>query len=235
MMQERRVAKESRGDIILAFALALLLVCMVMASLYESLFHPFVIMFTVVFSSIGIIMLAGVVVNHGIILVDYTNQLRDGGSSVREALLAGRFAAPTSAGVLFAMLAAAGLSATWLFAKACILAIFDDLDTVLLMIPLQMLIVGLAWQLGVVVVLMGALLWIAWSYLHRCPLPVTWPWVLTYAAGITALSELLATASYRLDDTVLVHVEVLLPAFVLGCILARPPRQRPPPRRRCGG
>jgi hypothetical protein len=32
-----------------------------------------------------------------------------------EALLAGRFAAPTSAGVLFAMLAAAGLSATWLF------------------------------------------------------------------------------------------------------------------------
>src|ERR671923_241379 len=63
-----------------------------------------------------------------------------------EALLAGRFAAPTSAGVLFAMLAAAGLSATWLFAKARILAIFDDLDTVVLMIPLQMLIVGLAWQ-----------------------------------------------------------------------------------------
>jgi hypothetical protein len=53
-----------------------------------------------------------------------------------EALLAGRFAAPTSAGVLFAMLAAAGMSATWLFAKARILAIFDDLDTVLLMIPL---------------------------------------------------------------------------------------------------
>ena len=92
-----------------------------------------------------------------------------------EVLLAGRFAAPTSAGVLFAMLAAAGLSATWVFAKARILAIFDDLDTVLLMIPLQMLIVGLAWQLGVVVVLMGALLWLAWRYLHRCPLPVTWP------------------------------------------------------------
>jgi Kef-type K+ transport system membrane component KefB len=96
-----------------------------------------------------------------------------------EALLAGRFAAPTSAGVLFAMLAAAGLSATWLFAKARVLAIFDDLDTVLLMIPLQMLIVGLAWQLGVVVILMGALLWVAWRYLHRCPLPVTWPCVLT--------------------------------------------------------
>jgi Kef-type K+ transport system membrane component KefB len=51
-----------------------------------------------------------------------------------ETLLAGRFAAPTSAGVLFSMLAAAGLSATWLFRKSRILAIFDDLDTVLLMI-----------------------------------------------------------------------------------------------------
>jgi Kef-type K+ transport system membrane component KefB len=144
-----------------------------------------------------------------------------------EALLAGRFAAPTSAGVLFAMLAAAGLSATWLFAKARVLAIFDDLDTVLLMIPLQMLIVGLAWQLGVVVGLMGALLWVAWRYLHRCPLPVTWPWVLTYAAGMTALGELLYTTSYWLDDTVPVHIEVLLPAFVVGCILARPPGSDP--------
>jgi Kef-type K+ transport system membrane component KefB len=139
-----------------------------------------------------------------------------------EALLAGRFAAPTSAGVLFAMLAAAGLSATWLFAKARVLAIFDDLDTVLLMIPLQMLIVGLAWQLGVVVVLMGALLWVAWRYLHRCPLPITWLWVLTYAAGITALGELVSTAGHWLDATVPVHIEVLLPAFVVGCVLARP-------------
>jgi Kef-type K+ transport system membrane component KefB len=144
-----------------------------------------------------------------------------------EALLAGRFAAPTSAGILFAMLAAAGLSATWLFAKARVLAIFDDLDTVLLMIPLQMLIVGLAWQLGVVVILMGALLWIAWRALHRCPLPVTWPWVLTYAAGITALSELLYTTSHWLDDTVPMHIEILLPAFVVGCILARPPGSDP--------
>jgi Kef-type K+ transport system membrane component KefB len=139
-----------------------------------------------------------------------------------EALLAGRFAAPTSAGVLFAMLAAAGLSATWLFGKARILAIFDDLDTVLLMIPLQMLIVGLAWPLGVVVMLMGVLLWVGWRYLHGCPLPVTWPWVLSYAVGITALSELLYTGSYLLDDTVPVHIEVLLPAFVVGCVLARP-------------
>ena len=47
-----------------------------------------------------------------------------------EALLVGRFAAPTSAGVLFSMLAASGLVGTWVYKKTRILAIFDDLDTV---------------------------------------------------------------------------------------------------------
>merc|ERR1712178_278591 len=47
----------------------------------------------------------------------------------KRALLAGRFAAPTSAGLLFTMLEAAGMKETWLFKKARILAIFDDLDT----------------------------------------------------------------------------------------------------------
>jgi Kef-type K+ transport system membrane component KefB len=144
-----------------------------------------------------------------------------------EVLLASRFAAPTSAGVLFAMLAAAGLGATWLFGKARVLAIFDDLDTVLLMIPLQMLMVGLAWQLGMVAVVMGAVLWVAWRYLHRCPLPVTWPWVMGYAGGITLLSEGIYVASRWMDATVPVHLEVLLPAFALGCILARPPGSDP--------
>jgi Kef-type K+ transport system membrane component KefB len=43
----------------------------------------------------------------------------------KEALLTARFAAPTSAGILFSMLAAAGLATTWLFRKARVLAIFD--------------------------------------------------------------------------------------------------------------
>ena len=60
----------------------------------------------------------------------------------KESLLASRFAAPTSAGILFSMLVAAGLAATWMYQKIKILAIFDDLDTVLLMIPLKMLLVG---------------------------------------------------------------------------------------------
>jgi Kef-type K+ transport system membrane component KefB len=139
----------------------------------------------------------------------------------KETLLAGRFAAPTSAGVLFSMLAAAGLGATWLFKKARILAIFDDLDTVLLMVPLKMLMVGLAWQLGLVVVLMALLLGVAYVFLHRVRMPVGWAWVLAYSGVIVTVSELLYAGSKLVDPSVPIHIEVLLPAFVLGC-LARP-------------
>ncbi len=139
----------------------------------------------------------------------------------KETLLAGRFAAPTSAGVLFSMLAAAGLGATWLFRKARILAIFDDLDTVLLMIPLKMLMVGLAWQLGISVVLMVALLVAAYVWLHRVTMPITWPWVLFYASAIVAGSELLYSWGKIIDPSVPIHIEILLPAFVIGC-MARP-------------
>jgi Kef-type K+ transport system membrane component KefB len=140
----------------------------------------------------------------------------------QETLLAGRFAAPTSAGVLFSMLAAAGLGATWLYRKARVLAIFDDLDTVLLMIPLKMLMIGLAWQLGLIVVVMAAMIGVAYLLLHRVRIPVTWPWVLGYSAGITAVSELVYTGSKLIDDSVPIHIEVLLPAFALGCIMAYP-------------
>ena len=136
----------------------------------------------------------------------------------KETLLAGRFAAPTSAGVLFSMLAAAGLGTTWLFRKARILAIFDDLDTVLLMIPLKMLMVGIAWQLGLLVVVMTVLLAAAYRWLHLRPMPVTWGWVLFYAAAIVSVSELLHVWSTVFDPSVPIHVEVLLPAFVLGCM-----------------
>lgn len=145
----------------------------------------------------------------------------------KESLLAGRFAAPTSAGVLFAMLAAAGLAATWTFQKARVLAIFDDIDTILLMIPLQMLLVGAAWQLGVVVVVMVALLWAAWRWMHRLHVPHSWPWVLAYAAGLAALTEGVYWGSKLADSSVPIHLEVLLPAFVLGCLMKRPPFEMP--------
>merc|ERR1719392_418522 len=63
----------------------------------------------------------------------------------KEALIAARFAAPTSAGILFTMLEAAGMRETWIFQKARILAIFDDLDTLLLMVPLKAIYVGPKW------------------------------------------------------------------------------------------
>lgn len=145
----------------------------------------------------------------------------------KETLLAGRFAAPTSAGVLFSMLAAAGLSATWLFRKARVLAIFDDLDTVLLMVPLKMMMVGLAWQLGIIVGVMAVMLVIAFIFLHRVRIPVSWPWVLSYSAAIAFISEFIYQGSKVIDETVPIHIEVLLPAFVLGTIIAYPPGSNP--------
>lgn len=101
--------KTFRG-LLLAFALALLLVYVVMASQFQSLLDPFIIMFTVplgvvgvlwalfltnttlsVTSFQGIIVMVGVVVSNGILLIDYTNRLRAKGLPLHEAVvLAGR-------------------------------------------------------------------------------------------------------------------------------------------------
>ena len=140
----------------------------------------------------------------------------------KEALLQGRFAAPTSAGVLFSMLAAAGLGATWMFRKARVLAIFDDLDTILLMVPLTMLLVGFRWQLAGVIALIVLLLWAGWKYLHRWHIPYSWSWVLGYSVLLTLASELIYLATGYADPKAAVHFEVLLPAFILGCMLAKP-------------
>ncbi len=139
----------------------------------------------------------------------------------KESLLASRFAAPTSAGILFSMLAAAGLAATWMYKKIRILAIFDDLDTVLLMVPLKMLLVGWKWQLGVAMAPMFILLWGAWRYLHKIRIPITWPWVMIYTVIITLTTEVIYYWSRLIDEVVPIHIEVLLPAFVLGCMVVR--------------
>jgi len=149
-------------------------------------------------------------------------------ASWKETLLAGRFAAPTSAGVLFSMLTAAGLGSTWLFRKARILAIFDDLDTVLLMIPLKMLMVGLAWQLGVMILVMGSMLTIGYVLLHKIRIPISWPWVFLYSAVITMISEVVYKGSILIDESVPFHIEVLLPAFILGCVIAYPAHEGSP-------
>jgi len=91
-----------------ALALAVLLVYMVMASQFENFLHPFVIMFTiplaiigVIFgllisgkpvslpALIGVIILAGIAVNNGIVMIDYINQLIRKGLDKREAIIRG--------------------------------------------------------------------------------------------------------------------------------------------------
>ncbi len=130
----------------------------------------------------------------------------------KESLVIGRFAAPTSAGVLFAMLAAAGLGATWMFNKARVLAIFDDLDTVLLMIPLSIVVVGWNPALGVAMVLMFAMLGLAYKYLHLWNIPAAAKYIMAYSVVIAIACEAFHMATGA-------HFEVLLPAFVLGCML----------------
>ncbi|HLW59258.1 MAG TPA: efflux RND transporter permease subunit [bacterium] len=98
------------GSLGLAMALALMLVYMIMASQFQSLVDPFVIMFTVpmgiigviwmlllthttlsIMSFMGVITMVGIVVSNGILLVDYANKLQDRGLALREAVLkAGR-------------------------------------------------------------------------------------------------------------------------------------------------
>jgi Kef-type K+ transport system membrane component KefB len=140
-----------------------------------------------------------------------------------QAVLLGRFAAPTSVGLLFSMLAAVGLSGTWLYKKARVLAIFDDLDAILLFVPLKTLLMSMNIQLAVLVVVILGLLWAAWKYTRRLNLPVKWPWVMVYSAIIVAVSEGISHGSKVIDESAPIKLEVLMLAFVLGCMLARSP------------
>jgi CzcA family heavy metal efflux pump len=98
--------KSTFAALLLAFALAILLVYVVMASQFQSLLDPFIIMFTVplgmfgvfwtlfltgttlsVTSFQGIIVMVGIVVSNGILLVDYTNHLRMRDISLHQAVV----------------------------------------------------------------------------------------------------------------------------------------------------
>ncbi|KQZ67784.1 acriflavin resistance protein [Lysobacter sp. Root559] len=100
--------QQSINSLLFAFGLAIFLVYLVMASQFESLLHPFVILFTIplalvgavlallltnspvsVVVFIGLILLVGLVVKNAIILIDKVNQLREQGVSKREALIEG--------------------------------------------------------------------------------------------------------------------------------------------------
>ena len=107
----------------------------------------------------------------------------------KENLLLSRFAAPTSAGILFTMLAALHLKSSWMYRKIQVLAIFDDLDTILLMIPLQIAMIGLQWQMFVVVAIVTLLLVAGWRKLGHYDLRQDWKSILLYAVVVFALTQ----------------------------------------------
>ena len=103
---EQEEMNKSFRSLIFALFLAVLLVYMIMAAQFESLLHPFLILFTLpmgitgavwalfltgqtlnVISVIGMVVLAGIVVNDAIVKIDYTNQLRKKGAGLREAIM----------------------------------------------------------------------------------------------------------------------------------------------------
>ncbi|MDX1502866.1 MAG: efflux RND transporter permease subunit [Thermoanaerobaculia bacterium] len=100
--------ERSRGSLILALCLSIFLVYVIMAAQFESLWHPLVILFSIplaffgtaatlkalgislsIVVFLGMIMLAGIVVNNAIVLVDYINILRRRGMERDEAVVTG--------------------------------------------------------------------------------------------------------------------------------------------------
>jgi Kef-type K+ transport system membrane component KefB len=59
--------------------------------------------------------------------------------------------------------------------------------------------------------------------MRSIPLPAGWKWVLGYSVVIVGASELLYVWSREFEDAVPIHIEVLLPAFVLGVVLRKTP------------
>ena len=101
-----REFRSSQGALVVVFVLALLFIFLVLAAQFESFIDPLIIMFSVplsmigallalkltggslnVYSQIGLITLVGLVTKHGILIVEFTNQLRQRGEPMLEALI----------------------------------------------------------------------------------------------------------------------------------------------------
>ena len=106
MKGEDETINEAMRQVLLMMALSIVLIYLIMVAQFQSLKSPFIIMFTIplaftggffalfmtgkavsVIAMVGFVMLAGIIVNNGIVLVDYINQLRREGMSKKDAII----------------------------------------------------------------------------------------------------------------------------------------------------
>ena len=106
MEGENQTIEDAMGQLLLMLALAVVFMYLIMTAQFQSLLSPFIVMFTIplaftggflalyftgselsVIAMIGFVMLAGIIVNNGIVLVDYINQLRAEGTEKKEAII----------------------------------------------------------------------------------------------------------------------------------------------------
>jgi Kef-type K+ transport system membrane component KefB len=152
-------------------------------------------------------------------LMTSSSAFDEGKDGVAQALLLGRFAAPTSAGILFSMLVAAKLSKTWVFRKARILAIFDDLDTILFLIPLQLMFDWQRPEVYLEVLGMSLFFWLGAKRQNQIRIHTQPLWILLYSFILVVALNLLYLGTDAMLPGSGVHLEVLLPAFVIGMTL----------------
>ena len=106
MKGEDETINDAMGQVMKMLILAVVFMYLIMVAQFQSLLSPFIIIFTIplaftggflalyltdkpvsVIAMIGFVMLAGIIVNNGIVLVDYINQLRRGGMQKKEAIV----------------------------------------------------------------------------------------------------------------------------------------------------
>ena len=106
MSGENETITDAMEQVYLMLLLALIFMYLIMVAQFQSLLSPFIIMFTIplaftggfmglfisrsevsVIALIGFVMLSGIIVNNGIVLVDYINQLRESGMEKKEAII----------------------------------------------------------------------------------------------------------------------------------------------------
>lgn len=106
MNGEDEMINDAMEQLFLLLLLAVILIYLVMVAQFQSFLSPFIIMFTIplaftggmfalfftgnevsVVAMIGFVMLAGIIVNNGIVMVDYINQLRQEGMSKKDAIM----------------------------------------------------------------------------------------------------------------------------------------------------